>query len=50
MISLELDFSCDQMMVCSYISPSLEADVLQGSSKGTGDTDVINMVLCLMVW
>ena len=37
-------------MVYSYISSPPGADVLQGSPKGTGDTDVINLVLCLMVW
>ena len=49
-LELELDFSCDQVVVSSYTSSTLEADVLQGSSKGTEDTYVINLVLCLMVW
>ena len=39
-LDLEVDFSCDQVVVCSYISSALGADV--GSSRGTGDTDVIN--------
>ena len=49
-LELELDFSCAQVMICSYIISPLGADVLQASSKGTGYTDVINLVLCLMVW
>ena len=48
-ISLELGFSRDHVVVCFYISSPLGADVLQGSSKGTGDTDMINRVPSLMV-